>query len=279
MSTKRLGKRLPKLDHRTLRLSRYLPTLSPPPAAIDHASKIAPPVGMMGNDSYGDCVVAAAAHMRQSWTAYSLAGQSRPTDPEIIAAYLTLSPRDEGLFPLDWLNYWRKTGLAGDKIEAYVATDVTLVQAKLAIQMFGSHFVGLALPDTNTFGPWDVPRPPWPANPWNGHMVNLVAYDDARAMFRAITWGEVIDMSYGWFLAYVDECYAVLNDIMLIQESGRSPEGFDWPRLETDLAAINDPTIPDDPVVIVPPAPIPPEPNPDPWWCFTPKSLRHIFRR
>lgn len=268
---KRLGKKIPKLDYRTLRLSRYLTTLPSPPPSIDHASKIAGPLGAMLNDQLGDCVVAAAGHMRQSWTAYSGAGQSRPTDVEIESAYFTVSGgRDIGLYPLDWLNYWRKTGLGGDRIEAFMATDTNLTQAKLAIQMFGSHFVGMALPDVNTFGPWTTVQ--GPPNPYQGHMVNLVAYDDARQMFKAITWGEMWDMSYRWFLAYVDESYAVLNDIMLIQSSGRSPEGFDWPTLEADLAAINNPSTPNDPVVVVPP------PTPDPWWCITPKSVRNLFR-
>jgi len=248
---KRLGKRIPKLDHRTLRLSRYLPALPPPPPHIDHASGVVNP-GMMGNDAYGDCGVAAMGHMVQSWTAYSGAGQRNIPDADILAAYFELSPNDQGIYLLDGLNYWRKSGVGGDNIEAFAATDGgNLLQAKLAIQMFGSAYIGMSLPDQNTFGPWTTVQ--GPPNPFNGHAVNLCAYDDARQMFKAITWGEVVDLSYAWLQRYCDEAYATLNDIQQIKESGLSPEGFDWARLENDLAHINDPEVPVVPVV--PPAP------------------------
>jgi hypothetical protein len=169
---------------------------------------------------------------------------------------------------LDVLNYWRKTGIGGDKIEGYVELGVAdLTQAKLAIQHFGSIDIGLALPDENTFGPWtEVTGQP---NPYNGHAVTLLAYDDDRKMFKVATWGEIWDMSYDWYQKYCDEAYAVLNDIQLIKETGKSPEGFDWKSLQYDLNHLGDPIVEPtpDPIIVDPPKPDPdpvPTPNPQP---------------
>ena len=262
----RLGKHPKKYDRRTFQLGRYLPRLPQPPAVVDHASRLPVNLGMMGNDQYGDCVVAAAGHMVQSWSVYAERGLQTISDAEILAAYRTLSPLDTGAYLLDGLNLWRKTGIGPDKIEAFVETAVAdLVQAKLAIYYFGSCYIGMSLPDVNTFGPWTTPtgRP----NPSNGHAVNLVAYDDARQMFRVCTWGEVWDMSYAWFKKYSDESFAVLNDLSLIQASGATAEGFDWPALLEDLKHVGDPVGPPAPVPVpvpVPPPVPPPVPVPTP---------------
>lgn len=255
----RLGKQPKKYDRRTLQLGRYLPLLPAPPAVVDHASRLPADLGQMGNDRYGSCTISAAGHMVQSWSVYAERGLQTIPDDQIIATYLAISPRDQGAFMLDALNYWRKTGVGPDKIEAFVETAPSdLTQAKLAIQYFGSCYIGMALPDVNTFGPWTTPsgRP----NPYNGHAVNLCAYDDGRQMFKVATWGEIWDLSYSWFQAYADECYAVLNDLSLIAASGATPEGFKWTALQEDMAHLKDPVTPPSPP---PPPPVPvPEPTP-----------------
>lgn len=266
----RLGKHPKKFDHRTLQLARYLPKLPVPPVSIDHASRLPTLIGMMGNDVYGDCTVAAAGHMIQSWTTYAERGMETLPDTDILAAYKVVSPNDTGAFLLDVLNLWSNVGVGPDKIEAFIEIGAAdLIQTKLAIEYFGSAYIGISLPDVNTFGPWTTPT--GNPNPNNGHAVCLIAYDDATRMFKACTWGEVWDMSYDWFQRYSDEGYAVLNDISLIQASGKSPEGFDWTALQYDLAHIGDPIIPPAPVPVpipptpdpvVPPAPTPPSPDP-----------------
>lgn len=253
--TRSLGKHPKKFDHRTLQLARYMPKLPAPPAAVDHASRLPVDIGMMGNDQLGDCTVAAAGHMVQSWSVFAERGIETIPDSAIIDAYAIVSPNDTGAYALDVLNLWRKTGIGPDKIEAFVeiaAPDLT--QAKLAIQCFGSCYIGMSLPDVNTFGPWTTPT--GPANPSNGHMVCLLSYDDARQMFRVATWGEIWDMSYAWFLKYVDEAYAVMNDIMVIQDTGKSPEGFDWAALQYDIAHLGDPVTPPGPTPTPPPSPV-----------------------
>jgi len=239
---KMLGKTPKKHDARNLLMSRYLlPELPKPLAAMDHYSKLPANIGMMGNDKYGDCTIAAAAHAVQEWTLY--AGKPMQTIPDsaILSAYKTLSPRDQGCAMLDVLNYWRKTGVGGEKIEAFIETATgDLTQAKLAIELFGSHYIGMSLPRHNTEGPWTAGHPRSRPDPYLGHCVVLLGYDDATKMFKAATWGEVVDMSYGWFRKYVDESYAILDNVML-SNTGKSPEGFDWAALQDDLAHIHDP--------------------------------------
>ncbi len=259
----RLGKHPKKTDRRTLMLARYLHKLPTPMPIVDHASRLPTNIGMMGNDAYGDCTVAAAGHAVQSWSVYADNSMWTIADADILAAYKVLSPNDNGAFMLDALNYWHKTGIGDDKIEAFVETGTAdLTQAKLAIEYFGSHYIGMSLPNTNTFGPWDVVNPVWSADPNNGHAVVLIGYDDSRGMFKVATWGEIWDMSYSWFQKYTDEGYAVLDDIELIKASGKSPEGFDWAALINDLAHIGDPIV--DPVPIPPVPPVPPAPEPQP---------------
>jgi hypothetical protein len=254
----KLGKAPKRHDHRNLILARYLPAKLPtPPSKIDHATKLPADIGMMGNDKYGDCTIAAAGHMVQSWTLYAGRGMKTIPDADILKAYFALSPNDEGCNMLDVLNYWRKTGIGGDKVEAFLEVGpADLTMLKLAIEYFGSAYVGLSLPDENTFGPWTTPT--GAPNPYNGHAINVDDYDDDTQELICSTWGaSQFRMSYAWYKKYNDEAYAVLNDIMLTQASGLSPEGFNWVALQDDLAHIGDP--------VTPPVPAPtPEPTPTP---------------
>lgn len=272
----RLGKHVKKHDRRNLQFARYLPKLPMPPPAVDRASRLPLNIGMMANDQYGDCTIAAAGHMVQSWTTYAERGMQTIPDDEIVKAYLTISPKDEGAYMLDALNHWHKIGVGTDKIEAFVeVAPADLTQAKLAIQYFGAVYIGMALPDEATFGPWTTVT--GPGNPYNGHAVCLIAYDDSREMFKVCTWGEIWDMSYAWYQKYADECYAALNDISLAQSSGLTPSGFKWNELLNDLNHIGDPVT--DPVIDPSPAPSPPPaptPTPDPDPVSPPQPLPEV---
>jgi hypothetical protein len=259
----RLGKHVKKHDRRNLQFSRYLPLSLPmPPKSVDRASRLPANIGMMANDQYGDCTIAAAAHMVQSWTTYAERGTLTIPDADIVSAYLSISPNDQGAYMLDALNLWYKTGVGPDRIEGFVeVAPADLIQAKLAIQYFGALYIGMGLPDENLYGPWTTPT--GDKNPYNGHAVCLIGYNDETQMFKVCTWGEIWDMSYEWYKKYTDEAYAALNDISLIQASGKTPSGFEWNTLIRDIAHIGDPIA--DPVPIPAPEPLPvPTPIPDP---------------
>jgi hypothetical protein len=244
----RLGKLPAVFDDRTLMFGAYLkPQLPPPPPSVDYGSRV-PSWPMYANDQYGDCTCAAAGHMIQEWTA-NAGGEVTPPDDAVLRFYEhfvgTPPPPDEGCNMLSVLKYWRKAGLARHKVLAFAALEPSnQVQAQDALFMFGSIYIGVALPDFATQGdmlavPWVVP-PQGPTgtaapNPNNGHCIPAVAYD-ARNLY-VVTWGAVKSMSWQFYAAYADEAYAVLSEDF-IARNGQNAAGFDLATLRKDLGAL-----------------------------------------
>jgi len=149
---------------------------------------------------------------------------------------------------LDVLKYWRKTGIGGDKISAFVQLEPKNdIQAKDAIHIFGNCYIGVALPNfavvpgTNYLDtPWVVP-PQGPVgdaapNPQNGHCIPAVGYD-ARNLY-VVTWGALKSMSWQFYDAYADETFAVLSGDWINTKLGTSPSGFNMAALKQDLTAV-----------------------------------------
>jgi hypothetical protein len=211
---RRLGKRPPKRDHRTLRLARYLTARLPaPPLAVDHSSRVLD-WPMYANDELGICGPAGAAHQVQSWSTYAERGTITPPLQQVKDDYYAITGgADAGVYLLDMLNHWRRNGIGGDQIEAFVQVSPNLDEARLAVQLFGSLGMGLSLPDQGTFGPWD--RLYGPPNPNNGHYVVGVRYADAERLLDVVTWGGILRMSYDFFLKYcvVPETRILTSDL------------------------------------------------------------------
>jgi len=124
----RFGKHPPKVDYRTLRFKDYLSTeIAAPPPSEDVLRKVYGSLDisdptvlfpMDGNDTLGDCTIAAAAH---AVTVYRglLGKKDIMAKKDVIKVYthLTGGP-DTGLVEFDVLNYWRQHAIAGDKILA-----------------------------------------------------------------------------------------------------------------------------------------------------------------
>ncbi|MGO9178728.1 MAG: hypothetical protein ACLQBX_03890 [Candidatus Limnocylindrales bacterium] len=244
----KLGKLPAVLDRRTLRFGAYLkPELPPPPASVDYGSRV-PNWPMYDNDRYGDCTCAAAGHMIQNWTANS-GTEVTPPDSAVVQFYEHFvgspPPPDAGCDMLSVLKYWRNAGLGGDKVMAFTALEPTnQVQAQDALYMFGSVYIGVALPDFATQGdmlavPWVVP-PQGPVgdaapNPHNGHCIPAMAYD-ANNLY-VVTWGAWKAMSWQFFATYAEEAYAVLSQDF-ITTNGETAAGFELDALRKDLAAL-----------------------------------------
>ena len=136
---------------------------------------------MFSNDSLADCTAAAAAHMIQCWTAN--AGDAfMPTSAQVIAAYSATShyipgnaATDQGAVELDVLNFWRRQGIAGHKIDAYVSfRPQNFEHTRQAISLFGGIYIGLALPlSAQNQGVWDVPS----------FLSRIAAFIHARAFY------------------------------------------------------------------------------------------------
>ena len=245
----KLGKAPPRHDKRTLKLSNYIDRAKLPtaPDSRDWTTQVSG-YGVMRNDSLGDCAIAGPGHMIQTWTAANGA-ESIPSDDAIVKAYAEVSgydPRDgsndNGCVMLDVLNYWRNTGIGGHKILGYALIephDVELV--KIAINLFGGTDDGFALPITaQDQSVWDVVGDGVSGDSarysWGGHCVPKPKYDALHPV--CVTWGQRLPMTWEFFTAYCDECYAVLSTDW-VNGSKTAPNGFDLDALTADLAAIH----------------------------------------
>ena len=159
----RLGKHRPKIDSRTLQFGPYLTKALPaPPASVDYTKPVTN-WPMMGNDQYGDCTCAAAGHMIEEWTANTSKELILP-DAQILKAYDHFSHGnpDAGANMLDVLKYWRKTGIGGDKITAFAQLEPQNdIQLRDSVNLFGSCYIGLALPNFAVKPGTDFLQTPW----------------------------------------------------------------------------------------------------------------------
>jgi len=201
---------------------------------------------MYFNDQYGDCTCAAAAHMIQNWTA-NAGKEVSPANPDVLSFYehFTTPSPENGCVMLSVLKYWRSNGLGNDKITAFAQVEnKNVIQAQDAVNLFGSLYIGVELPDfaVNSANmldvPWIVP-PQGPVgdaapNPQNGHCIPAVAYDQRN--LYVVTWGAVKSMSWQFYATYADEAFAVLSQDFLTK--GKVPAGFDLAELTADLAEI-----------------------------------------
>ncbi len=248
----KLGKLPVKHDPRTLQFGAYLKQgLAAPPASKSWVGKIPNSGwGMMDNDTQGDCTCAAAGHMIMEWTANTGKKFVVP-DATILAFYnyFAHGNPDAGANMLDVLNHWRKVGLDKHKITAFAALELKNdVQAMDAVNLFGSCYIGVALPnfavapgkDFLTI-PWVVP-PKGPVgdaapNQNNGHCIPAVGYDQRN--LYVVTWGALKAMSWKFYDAYAEEAFAVLSpDWFSKKLHGKAPNGFDLTTLKQDLAEV-----------------------------------------
>lgn len=258
---RRLGKRPPKHDKRTLRFAKYLiaSQLPPPPVSVDWTASVAQPWGDMLNQQIGCCTIAAVGHSIQTWTANN-GNEITITDQDVLNAYIAVTSQegaaynpqtgqnDNGAVELDVLNYWRNSGIGGHKIGAYAAILPTSQQEIMeAIWLFGVCYIGLSLPleaqqlvDQNQ--PWDVPssigflqRNLWQPGGWGGHAVCLVEADQYGP--TCITWGAKQKISWAFMNAYCEEAYALLSEDWVIGAKP-APNSFDMNTLSQDLQQI-----------------------------------------
>ena len=240
----RFGKHPPKQDYRTLRLKNYLTSkLAPPPPSFDVLStvyselKISDPkvlFPMDGNDTLGDCTIAALAH---AITVYrGLVGKKHIMSKQAaVKLYMHLTGGvDSGLNELDVLNYWRKQPVSGDEILAYATIDPrNHIHVQQSIKIFGGVYLGFQV-QQNCIEEFDAGKP-WTPGPLtnDGHAVFAVAYDSAGV--TVLTWGNIQKATWAWWDECVDEAYAILPPEA---EKPNFAHGFDYKQLKADLADV-----------------------------------------
>jgi hypothetical protein len=244
MANYRFGKRPPKVDYRTLRLGKYLTsTLAAPPASYDVLPQVykkldisdpAQLFPMDGNDTLGDCTIAAAAHAETVFS--GLTGKKKILSRKsVVKLYMHLTGgNDSGLQELDVLNYWQSQPVDGSKILAFVSINVkNHSHIQQAIHLFGGVYLGFQVQE-NAQQEFDA-RKPWVAGPLtnDGHAVFAVGYDSKG--ITVLTWGNTQQATWGWWDECVDEAYAVLAP--QAKKADFAP-GFDFDQLKADLADV-----------------------------------------
>src|SRR5579859_3941974 len=150
----KLGKLAAKWHPKTLRFSQFASgdLVLPDPAKVYWGYKVKD-WGMLGNDVAGDCVVAGALHMIENWSAHTGTPKTFTTE-QAIEIYSTLSgydpstgANDNGLVMTDFLEYWRTTGLFGEKILGWMAFDHSNpIHFDNVDYLFGGVFAGQQMP-------------------------------------------------------------------------------------------------------------------------------------
>jgi hypothetical protein len=241
----KLGKLPVRTDVRTLRVERYIDRakLPTPPSTLDLSDRVSD-WPMYANDRIGDCTTAAAGHMIEAWTAESRGQAVEISERAVLTAFDAVKQVDpasgeEGAVVIDVLNYWRQQGIGRHMIGAFARVPVhDHALARTAAWLFGGLYLGVDLPLTaRDQHVWDwIGSLTGPAKPgsWGGHAIDVVRYDDGGV--TVVTWGRLQQVTWEFWERYVDEVYAILSTDFLNQ--GKSPDGFDLPSLQADLALV-----------------------------------------
>ena len=245
MPSFRFGKHPPKVDYRTLRFKTYLTSaLAAPPPSVNVLQRVYDKLGttnpatlfpMDGNDTLGDCTIAALAHAETVYHGLVKAPAKIMHKQAVVKLYEHLTGGvDSGLNELDVLNYWQSNAVSGEKILAFAAIDVkNHTHIQQAIQLFGGVYLGFQV-QQNCVQEFDAHQP-WTPGPLtnDGHAVFAVAYDQNGV--TVLTWGNTQQGTWAWWDECVDEAYAILPP------EAKNPNfapGFNIAQLQTDLAAV-----------------------------------------
>lgn len=261
-------------------------TISVPPV-VDYLFAVSG-FPMFGNDQLGDCTAAAAAHLREVWTAYGQNGPATVTsEADVIAFYELCSgyrpgdpSTDRGAVMQDCLDNWRKTGLAGDKILAFFQINPTdLAEVKAALYMLGGNYVGVNFPRSamaqfNAGQPWTY-DPAADNTIIGGHCVHLGAVD-ANGLMKVTTWGRTQVVTADWWSRFVEECWGVASGDWI--HNYQAPNGLDTVKLNAAFTEITQgqpgpfPAAPAPTPVPTPPAPV--DPDAELWKVAQPWTTR-----
>ena len=237
----KLGKLPAEKDKRTLKLKDYLPKVLPPIPTECRWDRIKAPTawGMDGNDRYGNCVIATAAHIidcdRENEGSVN---KRRISDKSVITLTHKMGAED-GYVVLERLKWWRNQGMFRTKIKAFtsVGPDHDLIRS--AINIFGHADIGLLMPRAwqgqnlwTTGGGSDYRK-----GSWGGHSVPLLGYyqdPTIDLVYALCTWGEIVYITAAALDAYCDERYVSILPAWLAHD-GKTPSGFNMKQLQADL--------------------------------------------
>lgn len=243
---KKTGKLPPRPHPKTLLFGKYLTGELPPAAARIFREYKTPPQAkqMFGNDQYGDCTCAAAANHLILTTCHT-GSVVIPLLEDVLDLYseatgFSAGPppmNDNGAAMTDVLEKLRTVGIAGHKILAWAQIDHTdALHRKLACDLFGATYVGVALPD-NAEDQFDANQP-WEAvdgfKPKDGHCILRTGYGaDGDNYVSWARWDQ--KASNAWSTKYVDEEYVLITSDWINQATQKTPGGLDLDTLLADI--------------------------------------------
>lgn len=248
MQQLKLGKTKARKYAITLKFGDYVrKDLPAPPITAGHKDLLeAMQLGMLGNDQYGDCVWAGAAHETMLWNAE--AGKKVVfSDKNVLADYTAVTgfdpnkPHTDGGTDMQQAAKYRQDVGVVDrlgrrhKIKMYLAVDND-EQVRQAIYLFGAVGIGIQIPSYameqfNAGKPWMLKSH---GKIEGGHYIPGITYD--KDFVYIITWGKVQAVGWSFLKKYMDEGVVYLSEERL--KKGISLEGFDLKQLQADFDAI-----------------------------------------
>ncbi len=242
----RLGKRAAVHPKGLHMMSELIQALPDPPSAVAWYKGInklgvnVPAITkwpMDGNDSLGDCTIAAVSHLIQLWTT-ATGTPVIPTDEQVIAEYSRLCgyvvgdpSTDQGGVESDILKAWQDGGIFGHKIDGFVGVNPSSVnQIKDAVFYFGGAYIGVELPNSaQDQTVWDVPAGGLSGDgapgSWGGHAIPIVGAGSRG--ITVVTWGGLKQATWEFLQAYCDEAYALLSNDWITKASRIAGAGFE----------------------------------------------------
>lgn len=226
--------------------------LPPLPVTVDNVAKLPAFVGMMKNDTYGDCTCAGMAHLIQLWTGDAAGVMLTEPDAQVLEAYrditgfdLATGKPDLGAAEQEVLRWWQKTGFpmadgTRHKIgPVYEANPRNLLGLCEVIWEFGAAYVGFEVPG----GFMEELPTIWWDNPAystieGGHCVILTGFNRTDPnpnawLFDVTTWGtnRQFKMRADFLTRYVNEAYGIVSSLW-IEANGKTPYDIDLAILE-----------------------------------------------
>jgi hypothetical protein len=228
-----------KPDRRELlkapRLSSFLASDFPtPPDVCDYRGGITD-WGMLGNAKAGCCVESGILHTIMARKAVVTGKVISFTDDDAFSLYSAITgydpatgANDNGTDMRTALEYWRITGVDGNKISAWCTVDPTnAAEVAIALYLFGPLLAGIDLTQAaeNTFGtgkPWDYT---WFTYVVGGHCTPISVIRPGLKTCQ--TWGADQDETDAFEVHQTEELYAVVDPDFVDATSGKSPSGLD----------------------------------------------------
>ncbi|MGH7038477.1 MAG: hypothetical protein ACREFK_12660 [Stellaceae bacterium] len=244
----------PRIPHLSALLAGQV--LPPPPPQADWSKGMPTELGMMRNDTLGDCTCAAVYHALQLWT-FDTGGQmDTEPDNDVVKLYILAcgyNPRLPGEGPggneQHVLKYLLRNGApvgpeGGNRhrIAAFIEVDPRNTDdVKRTINDCGVAYIGFNVPQNIV--PQGAPPPAvWSVDPSDppivgGHAVVLPGYTSDG--IKVISWGEFYTMTWEFFAKYVDEVYAIADPTWIARD-GKTPGGLTLEELEVQMQALRE---------------------------------------